>query len=243
MLARIYKWLKARNWAPLVVPMFLFFFAVFVFVGSLSPSYTQCTNDNEKAASQDEKKSPYYHPAIFFNCEIGVLNTNSGAVTGVAAALLTWITYLLVRLGREQSKSTRTPLQAYMQLSHPGPIHFDERGIATLPMQAKNWGSTPGTVTRVVLTVDERLASAPLPVQPPYDETNARGIHAFLKTGQPGSTGTTHPRDPLTSREQMTGPISCVFLAMSITSTNSVIGTARDTLGNTIPPLTIRGTI
>jgi hypothetical protein len=125
--------------------VFLLLFGALVWVGSLSPSYSQCADDNNKATSQQEKKDPQHRIAVFFNCEISVLNTNSGAVTGAATALLVWITYLLVRLGHEQSKTTRAQLRSYVDFER---IHFTkDKNNPTSPwtihIVVKNFGQTP----------------------------------------------------------------------------------------------------
>lgn len=177
------NWWSTRKWSALVLSAFALLFAVLVWIGSHSPSYTQCAYDNDKNASQKEKNKPYYHVAIFFDCEVWVLNTNSGAGTAVATAFLVWITYLLVRLGREQSSTTRAQLRAYVKASHLHPgIMWTSRGIGgfDVGIRIKNFGQTPAEITDTLFTY-EILPTGHLPPMPNYGPPeNGSGIRALL---------------------------------------------------------------
>src|SRR5262245_54144061 len=91
----VLRWLRRRKWSRLAFPVLLLAIGAWLYLGSAAPSYTQCSYNKERTATKEEKKSAYYRPSLFLNCEVTVLNANSGALTAAATVLLTWVTYLL----------------------------------------------------------------------------------------------------------------------------------------------------
>jgi hypothetical protein len=74
-----------------------------------------------------------------------VLEAHAGAITGVATVILAYVTYRLVRLGREQSETTRAELRAYLSVVI-GAATYQDRA-AGVRFEAKpailNNGQTP----------------------------------------------------------------------------------------------------
>ena len=69
-------------------------------------------------------------------------------VIAIFTGLLAWISY---RSKQNFQRSER----AYVQLSHAGPLTFANGGIPGVPMETKNWGKTPATVTDIILGIHQ----------------------------------------------------------------------------------------
>jgi hypothetical protein len=88
-------------------------------------------------------------PLIYIVCEW--LDIHNGAVTGVATVLLTVITGGLVILGRDQGKTTRAQLRAYISVRARVPLIED--GRTRCECIIKNTGATPAYRVRDSLAV------------------------------------------------------------------------------------------
>ena len=72
------------------------------------------------------------------------LNDYGGAITGIATVFLTFITWRLVIVARDQSKTTRAQLRAYIFI-HQGGIKLINNDTAIMAdITLKNFGATPG---------------------------------------------------------------------------------------------------
>jgi hypothetical protein len=113
----------------------------------------------EEDAAAGQKNCSVYSVPLFFVVQVGkALNDYGVALTAVTTALLAYTTFLLVRLGREQSETTRAQLRAYVNvigkdLIQPGPI----QPTFTNQLEIRNVGATPAYKVRI------ESATRPLP--------------------------------------------------------------------------------
>ncbi len=124
-----------------------------------------------KDAYSGHKDCASYHLVLVIGWHIGeILNYYSGAVAAVATALLAFITYRLVALGKEQSDTTRAQLRAYVLIKTAffarNPNGLGPWGVQ---IELQNFGQTPAKNVRVIIERDIRQTIAenaiiPLPV-------------------------------------------------------------------------------
>jgi hypothetical protein len=110
---------------------------------SLAPFYAEIC---EKNAYTGQKECSAHQIAVFSIIYVGqVLELHAGAITGVATAILAFITWRLVTLGKEQSNTSRAELRAYLSVVVGGAV-YQERARG-LKFEAKpvilNNGKTP----------------------------------------------------------------------------------------------------
>lgn len=86
--------------------------AILAWLGTFTDSYESCQSANRQRDAQKQiRKSNEWK---FLQCEGNTVDSNNGTITAIGTALLAWITYMLVSLGRDQSKTTRAELRAYV---------------------------------------------------------------------------------------------------------------------------------
>jgi hypothetical protein len=93
------------------------------------------------------------------------LNWAAAAITGIATALLVYATVRLVTLGREQSKTTRAQLRAYVfielvEFARPETDNGDNEHWY-VHVVLRNFGSTPAYLTRARIEKEIGAASKP----------------------------------------------------------------------------------
>jgi hypothetical protein len=80
----------------------------------LTPFYAEIC---EKNTYTGEKECAAHHVAVSLVLYIGqILEAHAGAITGIATVVLAVITWRLVTLGREQSRTARAQLRAYLSV-------------------------------------------------------------------------------------------------------------------------------
>lgn len=90
-----------------------------------------------------EQCSPHHLGPYVVFLVISIADAHNGLITAIATILLTWITYMLVQLGREQSNTTRSQLRAYVCAKSSKIENFavGQRPKATIVLE--NVGQTP----------------------------------------------------------------------------------------------------
>lgn len=154
------------------------------FVSSAS-FFQECVQAKQNADSENA----FYESVSHFLIVLGIIrgctghfiHENGDAITALATVLLSIITYLLVKLGREQSDTAHVQLRAYVKLSHHPPgIEWDGNDIGrfSVLLRIKNHGQTPARITNFSLNAPTYATVAALEPEPPYTNTAERG--AFL---------------------------------------------------------------
>lgn len=119
---------------------------VFLYSASSSRDFQYCVGragQYPSAQSQDDKLGTVGAPgaAYWWPCGGAFLNANGIAITALATILLAGITYGLVHLGLEQSKTSRAQLRAYVFPERLGIV--DRNGVPVGISTIKNTGPTP----------------------------------------------------------------------------------------------------
>lgn len=87
--------------------------------------------------------------ALFWIVQLA--DEHNGLVTAVATVLLMGITYMLVQLGREQSKTTRAQLRAYVMIDTVAKTGVEPDTVPAGRVKIKNFGQTPAHNVRAVI--------------------------------------------------------------------------------------------
>jgi hypothetical protein len=130
----------------------ILFLGVLLGLSYLTPFYGEiCT----KSQYSNEKECAIHHVVTVWLWQFGeVLNYYSVAITALATALLAIITYLLVRLGQDQSETSRAELRAYLSVVI-GEATYQE-GAKKIRFEARpnifNNGQTPAYNVRFTAT-------------------------------------------------------------------------------------------
>jgi hypothetical protein len=190
------RWLSAQKWSALAIPLFVLAIAAFAFAGSQSSSYQECERSPEQQAIWNARTSGLHRFSLLINCEAAFLNANGGAITGVASVLLAWITYLLVGLGREQGRTTRAQLRAYVS-AIPEQAFFEADGRLGIIVQLKNVGVTPAFETQCLW--DWRVMPRPGRDEVEFNFTNPESVPIATFVLYPDSGNKSVKRHMLTS--------------------------------------------
>lgn len=125
-------------WSVLAVGLLV----LLLFVGSLfTPFYGEICTKNEYT---NQKDCASYHVALVFLWQVAkTLNEYGTATTAIATALLAAITWFLVRFARDQSRTTRAQLRAYVLVSGAEVTDIGNRDSRRVTLTIKNFGQTP----------------------------------------------------------------------------------------------------
>jgi hypothetical protein len=134
------SWIKKHPYLAAFLGLALV--SVFLFVGSLFVEFVSelCSYDQYGEA---EQCAPHHlGPWIVF-WAVMQADAHNGLITAISTVLLTWITYLLVRLGIRDSKTQEAQLRAYVSAIPRGLfVESDKETVAVL-VQVRNAGQTP----------------------------------------------------------------------------------------------------
>jgi hypothetical protein len=135
-----------RHWRISIVVLALLVLATSYFWGPPFPEICEKKNPD----TGDEECAAYYVASFAFLTLGRFLEDHHGSITGIATAVLAFITWRLVSLGREQSTTTRTELRAYLSVV-VGTAIFQEK-TKSLRFEARpmiiNTGQTPAYKVR-----------------------------------------------------------------------------------------------
>ncbi len=116
MLMRGWAWLKSRDWRKLLVPLAILVVALVVGSTVFSPSYRNCTKQQQDQSSQEEQSNLLHEPGIVVYCEAVFAQENNGAITAIATIFVAIFTLTLwivtgrsVQLAREEFLATHRP--------------------------------------------------------------------------------------------------------------------------------------
>jgi hypothetical protein len=143
-------WIKKHPW--LAVFLGLGLIAAILFIVSLCVPIVGdlCTYDEHGKAEQCAQH--HLGPFVLFWLTLQA-DTHNGFVTAISTALLTYITYLLVNLGREDSKTQRAQLRAYVSVKPMrASLNLDDHLVHVLA-DSENTGQTPSFMTQVLWDV------------------------------------------------------------------------------------------
>ncbi len=161
------NWVKQQKWY-LAAAAFLLIAAASL----LTPFYAEVC---EKNAYTGNKDCTAHHMAISFILCLGQwLDIHAGAVGGVATVVLAIITWRLVTLGKEQTKTTRAQLRAYVMVAAVHGTDIAPDIVPKTTVRFKNFGQTPAHNIRVIIG----MGFAPYPFT---------DIEWFSRTGKPAA--------------------------------------------------------
>ncbi len=138
--------------------------ALWLFISSRS-FFQECIQAQQNA----DAENAFYESVSNLLIALGVLrgctghfiHENGDAITALATVLLALITYLLVRLGHEQSNTTRAQLRAYLSVLPQGGCIIDNTvGKLRFFIDASNVGQTPSFNTEFMWGIQVRPKKA-----------------------------------------------------------------------------------
>jgi hypothetical protein len=149
--------------------------AAFLLLSAASPFIQQIC---QPETTPNQKYCATYQMALFFLIGSGqFLDAHNGVITGIATALLAYITWGLVLIAKEQSATTRAQLRAYVSITQ---VKITKQR-QSIDIEFINTGQTPAYDPTI--SVDKIVGDCPLNVElTPRDKRRMGALGAGLRS-------------------------------------------------------------